>query len=675
MSFKKRLEYIILVGILVILGMFCMACISWAEGDTSRKTASDAAVGALLAQGRISVHILDKQGDVPVAARIHLKDENGNYYAPPGSILKYTKNGEGFFYADGFFEMDLTAGTYTIDVARGLEYKIAQKIVNVAIDDTTELTISIERWIDMSALGWYSGDGQINVNCDQSPTRHYLEAEDQLLMVKGEDLNLANLLAINPRNIDSEFFEGKQNEVSEENHVLYWNQEYRSFIYGHLTLFNLTEWIEPNVSGMGSNPWDYPPNSDICDMVHQQGGLVSYSHPVYASDPMYDVYDYPGGILFSATELPIDLALGKVDAINLISYVSTDSLTMKLWYKLLNCGFRLPALAGTDCYLNFIGPGWESGPPGGERAYVLINDNFTYDAWVDGLKAGRSFVTNGPMIFLSVDGKGLGEVIRTDAVDEYWINVEASVFSEYPLTSLEIVVNGEVVESIIPEGDGLEAAISTNIRLEKSSCIAVRCAGEENRFVYRSITEMDGSFFAHTSPIYCYFGDQPVYSAVDAQHFVDYIENFIAFIDDPELVVNDRNIADFENQEDKERLIGIFRQAQDVYREMASVTVQDEVEAGNTPVSFSLSQNFPNPFNPTTVISYQLPEPADVRLVIYDISGQRVKTLVAEAQQAGYYSVAWDSRDNRNLPVSAGIYIYKIQAGDFVSCNKMVVLK
>lgn len=90
---------------------------------------------------------------------------------------------------------------------------------------------------------------------------------------------------------------------------------------------------------------------------------------------------------------------------------------------------------------------------------------------------------------------------------------------------------------------------------------------------------------------------------------------------------------------------------------------------------FLLPLNFPNPFNLSTVINYQLPDPVYVSLVIYDILGRRLKTLVANAQQAGYYSVIWDGLDNHNLPVTTGIYIYKIQAGSFVSFRKMIILK
>lgn len=153
--------------------------------------------------------------------------------------------------------MDVPLGEIDIITSRGLEYKMSYQQININEGENVQLDIVLERWINM---------------------------------------------AIGPGDCDREFFEGKPNDLSESNHIFYYNQEYRSWIYGHLTLFSLTEWLEPNVSGMGSNQWDYPPNSDICDMVHQQGGFVSYSHPAYKVDPIYDVYEDPD-VLFAATEL------------------------------------------------------------------------------------------------------------------------------------------------------------------------------------------------------------------------------------------------------------------------------------------------------------------------------------------------------------------------------------
>ena len=93
------------------------------------------------------------------------------------------------------------------------------------------------------------------------------------------------------------------------------------------------------------------------------------------------------------------------------------------------------------------------------------------------------------------------------------------------------------------------------------------------------------------------------------------------------------------------------------------------------PKIFALHQNYPNPFNPVTTLRYDLPENAMINITIYDMLGKQVKTLVNQTQDAGYKSVIWDATNAYGKPVSAGIYLYQIQAGEYISTKKMVLLK
>jgi len=90
---------------------------------------------------------------------------------------------------------------------------------------------------------------------------------------------------------------------------------------------------------------------------------------------------------------------------------------------------------------------------------------------------------------------------------------------------------------------------------------------------------------------------------------------------------------------------------------------------------YELSQNYPNPFNPVTTLRYDLPEQTHVNITIYDMLGRQVKTLINQTQDAGFKSVIWDATNEYGNPVSAGVYLYKIQAGEFVQTRKMVLLK
>jgi hypothetical protein len=93
------------------------------------------------------------------------------------------------------------------------------------------------------------------------------------------------------------------------------------------------------------------------------------------------------------------------------------------------------------------------------------------------------------------------------------------------------------------------------------------------------------------------------------------------------------------------------------------------------PSDYSLSQNYPNPFNPITEISFSLPGACDVTLEIFNISGQKVATLINSRMEAGNHTIQWDSRENGGASVASGIYLYRLKAGKFVNTKKMTLLK
>jgi len=115
----------------------------------------------------------------------------------------------------------------------------------------------------------------------------------------------------------------------------------------------------------------------------------------------------------------------------------------------------------------------------------------------------------------------------------------------------------------------------------------------------------------------------------------------------------------------------------DDYFVRADTTVITGIGDGGVqvPKEFALYQNYPNPFNPTTTIKYDVKQSTEVKLVIYNMLGQEVRTLVNNRQDAGYKTVVWDGLNNRGSRVASGIYIYRLQAGDFVQARKMILMK
>jgi hypothetical protein len=114
------------------------------------------------------------------------------------------------------------------------------------------------------------------------------------------------------------------------------------------------------------------------------------------------------------------------------------------------------------------------------------------------------------------------------------------------------------------------------------------------------------------------------------------------------------------------------------YPEFKPMTIQVEAAGSNptqVPSSYTLNQNYPNPFNPSTEISFALSQAGHVRLSVYNVLGQQVRTLIDEDMSAGNKSITWDGRSDNGNPAASGIYFYRIQANDFVDTRKMTLLK
>jgi hypothetical protein len=329
---------------------------------------------------------------------------------------------------------------------------------------------------------------------------------------EGEDLNVCNVMVANSDGdgvFDREFFRGRPDSQSQARTILYWNQEFRSTMWGHMTLINLQQLVEPIFTGFKdtTNPWDVPSNADIAERTRQQRGVVSYTHPASNLDDLY-----LGA--YSGKGLPVDAALGRIDTLDVMGPGYEAS--VRLWYRLLNCGFRLPAAAGTDCFLNRIA----SLPPGWGRSYVRLTNGLSYSDWITGQKAGRSFVSNGPMLELLVNGAELGQTIHLSAPRS--IKIQAKAWAQYPIEKLELIYNGRPVIAGKLDPDRLTGVIDEELRVESSGWIALRAIGRTPPY------HIGSNLSAHTSPVYVEVKGHPLDSADDAQFFLAWIDRLEA---------------------------------------------------------------------------------------------------------------------------------------------------
>ena len=147
-------------------------------------------------------------------------------------------------------------------------------------------------------------------------------------------------------------------------------------------------------------------------------------------------------------------------------------------------------------------------------------------------------------------------------------------------------------------------------------------------------------------------------------HFGNYFVEVVTFL-------CDGNVIDFNSQQTNLHRIGTdFDECEDYNGQQLDIS-----NAINNPEQFRLNQNYPNPFNPITTLRYDLPEDALVNITIYDMMGRIVSNLVSSQQNAGYKSIQWNATNNAGQPVSAGLYLYTIEAGKFRQTKKMVLLK
>jgi len=470
------------------------------------------------ATGTLTLKTIDVATNKPVTARISLVQEGGKFQAPPTAIYR-TLGSTPHFYCSGEARWDLPAGGYMLRAWRGPEYRPVSLSFKVEPGKPAEQIVRLERYANPAAEGWYSGENHIHANYGYG--EWYNSPATMLEQCAGENLRVCNFMVANSDTdgiFDREFFRGQVDPLTSDETILYWNQEFRSTIWGHMTLVNLRQLVEPIMTGFAdtTNPWDVPTNSDIADRAHWQPGNVRYSQNSFNWQKAHVNYthiafnpDDPYDGAYSGKGIPVDVALGKIDSVDInLSYAAST----KVWHRLLNCGFHLPASAGTDCFLNRI----RSALPGGDRVYVKIDGPLTYAAWIEGLRAGRSFVSNGPVLEFRVNGRLAGETISRGAPGE--VEVTGKAVSQFPLERVELIQNGAVVASLPLTDDKLSATIDQKIKFARTGWISLRAQGKGHRDHPQATLE------AHANPVYVNVEGTKPATREDAEFFLNWID-------------------------------------------------------------------------------------------------------------------------------------------------------
>ena len=441
---------------------------------------------AQTAFGRVRLEVTDAASGAPMPARIGLYDSTGRMPLPSDDAIlvhRFTDEVRRLwvsprafwpvehrqaFYMNGSYEARVPAGTYELVVTRGIEYRIHHGQVEVRPNEMRTVPIALERYIDQPDRGWYSGDAHIHIQRDTT------QDEATWAQVAAEDVHVGNLLQMG--NIAGTHFGqpawGMAGRFERDGHALVSGQEDPRTVHrGHTIHHNLQQPLHVGPEG-------YFLYHQVFEESHRQGGLSGYAHQA-------ELFNGRRGIA-------LDVPFGIVDFVEILQQ---GRLPTDLWYGFLNLGYKLLPAAGSDFpYMDL---------PGVVRSYVKLDAPFSVDAWFDAFRAGRLYVTNGPMLEVTANGRSLGEELHLGRGARVEVVAEASLNPDLDrLDRLELVVHGEVVASESANGRD-RVQLRTTLTADRSLWLAVRAFGERQ--------EEGNITVAHSAPIYVIVDDQPFY--------------------------------------------------------------------------------------------------------------------------------------------------------------------
>jgi hypothetical protein len=498
---------------------------------------------------RVGVHVADTATGKPVAVRVNIRDSQGRYWPPEGHMKNIRTGwrqdvggdvwvgGATYAYVQPDFGIPLPTGEYEMEVLRGIEYVPEKVRFDVTAGKVTDLEVRLTRWSNVRKDGWYSGDTHT----------HFLDPNTGIIEAQAEDLNVLNILVTKWGELitNVEHFTGAPSPLSTRNHIVFFGEESRHGFLGHTILLGIKKLVYPLTWGGPTEGiyggHDYPPMAHQADAAHSHGGFVTWAH-----------FPRPGG------ELAVDLALGKIDSVDLMTWGDAIAgvaegvpSSADTWYRFLNCGLRIPATAGTDKMLN-------TQVVGSVRTYVKVPGEFSYAAWLDGIRDGRTFVTTGPMLKFEADGHEVGDEIAARAGDT--IRVRAEVSSRIPVDWIEIVMGGEVVARKDNTSQAGSLILETDVSAPKSTWVAARAYSPRlqpnQSWTYIGV---DGiPLMAHTSPIYISVDGGPTQSPDDAEVLMRSIDGSIEWV---------RTRARYMEESQRQEVIDLYERARRVYLE------------------------------------------------------------------------------------------------------------
>lgn len=604
------------------------------------------------AQILLNLQFRDEQGGaLPVRAAVFAGNQPRPPQDPAGHLYQSLSIWS-HFSCDGSAQVSVPSGPVTVRAGRGFEY--LPRDTTITVTAPTTLTVTLQRFVNMKAAGWFSGDTHVHIT--HQPVVYALNAQHLLLAMKAEDLNYANSMeeVVN--------FTGSIDPASLPDRIIHFSKEERNAHFSHLSILGMKEWIWDQSCAEPGVACGRVLDAAVHAMVHAQPGetAVIATHPFCTFD-ISDISSWPGGGMWRG--MALDLAAGAVDAVDLLTYTNLPPpASIEPYFHALNAGFRLPPSAGTDCTL---GTG-VSRPIGGFRTYVRPDGPHALDSWIAAFKAGRSFVSNYPLFtHFDIEGGEAGDVIDTSAPT---LHGTVTVKCGVPFEKIAIIGNSGVLQVIQPPTPVKSLTASISIPRQELSWVVARVTGPTTKWHVQSAAGL----FAQTAPVYLEnsaaqasvggvqgSGDARVIAAL---YFLERIDEVVALFDD---------VGYFPGQS-RATFDAAVAQARQHYVSLLSVT---GVTTPSLSTPWELDDVWPNPSGSGTHVRYRVPPAGGAHAVdVYDAAGRVVRRLFSGSRPAGEHELEWDGRDARGALAASGVYFVRVRPENSAPVARKLVL-
>jgi hypothetical protein len=466
------------------------------------------------------VKVADEGTGKPTPVRVRFLGPRGEYIPPYGHPSEVNTawfedeggnvviGSETFAYVPGEFQIELPIGDVFVEISKGFEYEPVRRKLNIEAG-TRQLTLGVKQFIALRQQNFVTADTHV----------HFLSPQTAWLEGQCEGLNLINLLASQWGKLFTNVgdLSGKVSGSSGEDTIVFVGTENRHHFLGHISLLGTQGMpVFPLCTGGPTESWfgdpDIRSQLEWAEECRAKGGVAIRPH-------------FP----FPYCEVGADIILGKIDALEIrnleVRNNSLDSFSIREWYRYLNCGYRLPAVGGTDKMC-------AGTPVGGVRTYARLDSDagLSFENWGKAVRAGRTFTTSGPIIGLTVEGKEMGEEVRLPSGGGT-LAVEAWTVCAQPMHGLELINNGKIISRVDTKEGSCRLEIKEKVKIDKSGWLAARCFSQHQVWHIWPTSLNPVNVGAHTSPIYLVVDNQEVFNPSDAVYIMTLLHGGMEWVD------------------------------------------------------------------------------------------------------------------------------------------------